>query len=304
MGCGSNKTTTVNQSSIPKWIETAGKENYARAKDVTKISSPFTPGYAGLNSTFDAGKASVEANDPSNLYGGARDAITQYTQSGNNPALIGTERIVDEGGRLGSIQDYINPFISGALDPALREITRAGYGQRQNIGDAAHMAGAFGDAANGIQLSEQRRNEQQQIGDTAARGYFDAFAQAMGLRSQDIDRMLGVDTFNANQQDEATQRLLTGGTALAGIDTNKFNAGRAQSQDLFGTADKERAAAQGALDQQFNQGAGERNRAIEDLNIMLSALTGTPTPKTNTQTTTSPDNSWTQLIGAGLGAAF
>lgn len=276
--------TTTQEMSIPGWLEKGARSTF---KSAEKFYDKNYKGYKGervagftptQTSAFDAIRAWGAPG------GGAEEAMN-LTRAAST-ALPDYGRIVDEDGKLGAIADYINPYVGNAINPAIRDIERASAAERMRIGDAAARAGAFGDARHGVLEGVANRNNNEAIGDLSYKAYSDAFNQAMAARSGDLSRWTGQDV---NQR----QLQMAGGAQL-------------MSQGLQGPM----AALQvGNLEQQNQQSILDTDyeayqRKMQDQYDRLAALIGAVggVPYSRTSTTTTPDNSLAQLLGAGVGA--
>lgn len=124
-------------------------------------------------------------------------------------------RIVDEGGKLGAMSDYINPYVSANLDPVIKDIERAAAKERMRIGDMATAAGAYGDARHGVLEGESDRNRVEAIGEAGYRAYSDAWNAGMAARQADLTRFgnrdLAEGQFYENQQGRQLARDTTQG---------------------------------------------------------------------------------------------
>ena len=172
--------STTSTSSIPAWLEGVSQKVATKAGDLT--DKPFES-YTGQRVADFSGDQMSAFQKLRDLVSGGETpaAIGKYT---NAPAQnIGTERVVDEGGRLGQIADYMNPHVAGALQPALAKIQEQADAQRKRLSAGATSAGAFGDARHGVVESKLDQNTSQAMGDTASQFYMNAFDRAMGQRS-------------------------------------------------------------------------------------------------------------------------
>lgn len=118
--------------------------------------------------------------------GMTQDAITQMGGL-TAPGAI-TERIVDENGRLGAINDYMNPYTRAVLDPALREMGIAHDQERNQISGMRQGMGGYGDARHGIMEGTSNQRYATAVGDVTGRTMGAAYDSAMGLRSADLSR--------------------------------------------------------------------------------------------------------------------
>lgn len=126
------------------------------------------------------------------LPGMSQDAISQMGSL--TPPGATTERIVDETGRLGAVDDYMNPYARAALDPALREMAIAHDQERNRISGQRQGMGGYGDARHGVLEGTAGQRYQTAVGDVTGRTMGAAYDSAMGLRSADLSRF--------NQQDQ------------------------------------------------------------------------------------------------------
>ena len=93
------------------------------------------------------------------------------------------------------LSKYINPYIAGTLDPALREINLASDAERLRLNHLAAVSGndtitpgATTPSGYGVQLDLLNKNRMQRIGDTTANAYKGAFDTALTTASSDLNR--------------------------------------------------------------------------------------------------------------------
>lgn len=251
------ESETKSTTTVPGYIEEAGKSLVSQGQQLASTDYQSNP-------------LQIADFSPDQ-----QTAFQQVRDIAANPN-ISTERIVDEGGRLGAVSDYMNPYLERALAPALRQIQEAEDANRKRIGAGATSAGAFGDARHGIVESMNARDAQLARGETAAKFYKDAFDTVMTQRGQDLSRFTDVDKTNFGNALQAVQALLTTGGQQQGLD-------QAKNQAIF---------------DDFLRQYGHDFAVLEALG---AAISGTPYSTTTTQT--SPDNGILQALGAG-GAAL
>jgi hypothetical protein len=295
MGCGggggTQTSTTVN--SVPDWVSNAGQDIFHKAQTFYNSGyQPYTgqrqaPLNADQNSAFDQ----VRSYHPPAVTGEAMDMVRRATQP------LSTERTVDQNGRLGSFDDYLNPYRMEALNPAIDAINRSSDAQRKQIGGNAMSAHAFGDARHGIMDARLNQDTSRAIGDTVSTALGSQFNTMMGQRAGDLDRF--------NHSDLANRAALMGGASalpqIASADQNSF---LARMQALMGAGGVEQQQAQTALDIPYQQYQAQQQDAYDRLASLVSVIGGVP--YTRTQTTTSPkpaDNGLWGALGSVLGSA-
>ena len=144
------------------------------------------------------------------------------------------ERVVDENGYLGSINDYMDPYLQQVLNPQIRELDESLQKGIRAQDANAQMSGSFGDARHGIVDSQLYDDRARQGSDITGKAYSDAYNNAMSLRSGDINRegalqenainrALGIDTANIGFNENAINRDLQAALARAGFADNDAN---------------------------------------------------------------------------------
>jgi hypothetical protein len=165
----------------------------------TSSSSSLSP-WAGEYTTGLLGEAEAIAKQPYQAYGGPLTAGASDLQ---NQAFAGISTVANAGykpttyqsGTFGAeqAQQYMNPYLSAALNPQLDEMRR--QAQITRVGDAGRMtqAGAFGGSRQAIMESEGNRNLLEKQTQAIGTGYQTAYDKAMGQFNTEQDRRLNTD---------------------------------------------------------------------------------------------------------------
>lgn len=183
-------------------------------------------------------------------------------------------------GPVGSVQDYMNPFIQNVVDIQAREARR-----QSDIGGQAEQAkfaqaGAFGGARDAIMRAERERNLGTQIGDIQAKGLMAAYEQAQKQR-------LGEATLGLEGQrlGELSRQFGAEGGAKFGLEAQRLGEASRQfgaEQGLKTLADQlkagtvERGIAQEPLDFGYKEFTESLNQPYKGLGLMQSLLEGMP----------------------------
>lgn len=303
------QSTSTQTTSPPQWVEDAGKSNYDLAKSI--LDQGFVPytgtRVAGLSNNEQAANDLISSTAATgNPYAGT--AANAYTTYGNTPGYqYDYSTVIDENGPLGSISSYMDPYLAQVLAPQLRQIDIAGAQQRQGINANATAAGAYGDARHGVVESEQLKNQNQLVSDTTGKAFSDAFNSAMGLRTSDLQRLLGTQQAQASANETALNRLRQSGIDLTNLDQSNVNRATTLSDALMKTGANERSVAQAQNDADYNEFLRQQGWTNNEIAYLTSILAGTPTTKTTTgdttQTTSQPNNSGWQAVG-GIASAL
>jgi hypothetical protein len=187
-------------------------------------------------------------------------------------------------GALGSVQDYMNPYMQSVVDAQAREARRQSNIAGQSEQAKFAQAGAFGGARDAIMRSERERNLQTQIGDIQAKGLQSAYDLALKQR-------LGESTLGLE-----AQRL--------GETANQFGAnyGLRSLADQMAAGREERGIAQQPLDFGYQQFQESQKYPYQQATYMQSLLQGLPL--TAPQYSPGLSAIATMLQGAGLGKTF
>jgi hypothetical protein len=334
-----NSTSTSGPSGASKWVLGAGKDAYSRVNAFTK--KPYTPynpvsRVAPLSAMQNQGLGTLSnyaSSGQPNVFGDVRGRFQAYGDAptdsdfisgshayGDAPASsVGTERLVDEGGRLGKMSDYINPNVAATLDPTMRAIQEQDATRRQRQAGASASAGAFGDARHGILERGIGQDTNREISDATSRAYSEAWNNAMGARSGDLGRFMQADSENAALKEAALGRGYQAATGLQTANEARLGRGFQAAQGISGAADAEQARklgliqsllAGGGIQQQTQQNLrdaryAEFQRKSQDpydkFNLLLSSF---GKPNTTQQSTSTPDNPLMKIFGALAGGAF
>lgn len=246
----SKQTTT---QSIPPWLESGSQQAVGIAQRIADRPYQAYEGQriAGLS------EAEQRAGD-----------IAMEGVGGYEADLARSRELAEQGAGSfvdADMQAYMNPYIKGALDPALREIREQMAREQARIGGQAGMTGAFGGSRQAILESEGTRGGLEAIGDVSARGYAGAFESARDQFNRDRDAFArGAEQFRATGaqgQKQLTQDI----------------------QNLLTTGGLSRTLEQAGLDFDYSQFLEARDWDVNNLKPLLDTLSTVPHTKTTTQ---------------------
>lgn len=292
---------------VPGYVTEAGTDLAAKASDL--LSKPYEA-YTGdrvAGFTADQQSAFQKLRD---LISGAPQigeaAVTSTMNAASAPGQnIQTERIVDEGGKLGAIGDYLNPYQASVVDPALRKIQEQADRQAKNIGSMATSSKAFGDARHGILEAMLGRDTSLATGETTGSLMKQGYDTAMGERTADLNRFKDVDTLNANFNETALNRNIAGNKAAVDVATADQNRLLSQINSLLGAGSQQQANDQAGLDAAYQE---FMRRYIGDDQAKIAAaaqaMSGLKGNYSTTETKEKPDNSLLGGLGSAAGSAL
>lgn len=182
-------------------------------------------------------------------------------------------------------QQYMNPYLSAALDPQLQELRR--QGQITNLGNQAQATkmGAFGGSGSTLMQTEGQRNVLDKMQQALGQGYNTAYDKAMAQYNADQQRQM-----QAQQDTEASRQF-------------GANFGLRTLQDLGSAGATQRDIQQQGLTADKTQFEEQRDFPYKQVQFQKSLLTGLPITTTDTTPMQSDISKISNQI-AGLTALY
>jgi hypothetical protein len=142
--------------------------------------------WAGDYVTNMLGKGQALSNEGYQAYGGPLTAGESDLQQTAFQGIAGLTIPTDQMGAFApktfsatEAQNYMNPYLTAALNPQIEEARRQAQIQELANRSAATRAGAYGGGRQALMESEGQRNLQQNLAGITGKGYSDAYTQAM-----------------------------------------------------------------------------------------------------------------------------
>jgi len=296
MGSSSpTKTTTVNKTELPEWLNRASQENIALADEIA--SRPYQPytgnTVAGLSpdttAAWDYARAGVGMTDP------------YFNYAANTAGSVGAyqPQTVTAGQFAGSdLSPYMNPYIAEVEQRALDAGNRSLISGINTIGDSAARAGAFGGSRQGVMEGVATSESARSLGDLSANLRMQGFNTAAGLMSADQNRAMQAALANQSAGLQGANLNLNAANSLSQIAQNAQQARAMDTAMLESVGGQQQAYDQRLLDDAYARFLEQRNYPIDMLNLRLGATSATPYGGTQTQTSTGPGgNSTLSTIG-------
>lgn len=262
---GSSDQKTETKVTYPKWVEEASQTNYALG---TKLASrPYTP--------YPYERIADFTGDQNAAMGMLR---SYAPQAWGNASDFKVPRMIDEIGKGGTVEAYMNPYIDNVLDRTQGRIRDAAdYAKQWQSNMSSASDGAFGDARHGVADSLIEKDATQQMGDAAAQGYSTAYDNAQSMRNTDINRMYQTEQVNGARQDDLMQYI----------------------DSLFRSGSNQQQLDQKGLDMGYQDFLRQLNYPVEQYNIMQAALTQSPYGQTTSNSQPGPSAAGQALGGLG-----
>lgn len=313
---GDDSQKSVSSSHLSPWLDQAAQGAVSTAQGIA--STPWTP-YSGERvaglSDNQSGAVSTAANATGNWQPAVANANSNIAAGGQalNMSYTPTDAHTftwDDA----AMQKYMNPFVKGALDPVLQDQEeRAARSDNARRATSA-MHGAFGGSRMAVEDTLSDYYTKRLGSETLAKGYNDAYNNAFGAFTSDESRRLAAEQANERERLSSfqTNASLAAGdrdaAARAGDQWMKSGAltsdlSNADVQRLMTTGALDRGVAQQRDDVAYQQFQEQRDWPVRNLNVLLSALSGTPHDTTTTTKTSGAGGSdLASLLGAGIAA--
>ena len=277
---------SMSQTSLPPWIQAPAQQAVGMATTLANRPVETNPYEAVAPITADQQQAYQQVRDLQGSTTGAFNTAMQGYQG-----LAGQAAPITTGQLNSQTQALLNPYTQAVIDPAVAQMRQGLATNLQQIGKNANDVGAYGGSRQGVTEGVAQGQEAQAEGSLVSQLLNNQYNTAAG-QSFDLSKL------NLGTGLTALQQMPQLATAQAGEAAKE--AGLLQT---VGAAQQQQGQAQ--LDTQAGTWQEASNWPIQNLDILLSALTGTPYPTTTQsyapqQQATS--NTAGQVVG-GLGTA-
>ena len=289
MGSGGSSDTSsqqqsIQQVSLPPWINQAAQQNYALAQDIA--NRPLTQ-YQGQQ-VADIGPQMQQGWNLAATSGGAgadqyNAAQAGYLTAAGTPATQVTPQSLAST----NLQPYMSPFTSSVINatlPLMQQQNALSQNQQQN---AANSANAFGGSRQGVQQGVAQAQGALNIGQMAAQLNQANFGQAQAAATGDISRNLAAQQSNqgANQANINSLIQASGGLGALGSQAQQNQRQQFLEQSTAGAAQQQQA--QNQITANMNQFNQANQYPGTQLGILQSALGMTPYGSTTMGSSTS-----------------
>lgn len=182
-----------------------------------------------------------------------------------------------------NVQGFMSPYQESVVDATMRRLAQSRA--ERDAETRARLAGSrsFGNERRGVYEAQLAAEQDLNTAQTIANLYQQGYGQAAGLAS-------GVPT-----------QQLAGASALAGFGAQAISQEQARQQMLAQSGQAQRQMAQQNLDLAYQDFLAQRGYPREQLQILQSAISGTPSLTSTTQQTTTPGQGFLGVAGDALG---
>lgn len=274
MGKSEKKTRTEQKNKLPDYIVQGSKKAVGMASDLADRDY-IAFGQQRMADLSENEQLGVE---------GFKGEFGRYDQDYDKArgALDSVGSFTDEGVR----EKYMNPFIEGVLQPAVRRRDRAFGEQKAELNRTSGMRGAFGGRKN-VAEDLLGKSHQEGIDDLYMAGYGTAFDKAANLHGREQDRQLALaGEYGANAQRQAS----TNSQAL---------------REMMESGFVERTVDQSKMDFKYLEHLESRDWDVNNLSNLVSTLASVPSEssmESETVETTKPNPIKTMVGVAAIAA--
>ncbi len=271
---GSKKQKTTQTYTPPSWVQGAARQAVGLGQ---RIGSQRYEQYGGDRI------AGLSENEQMGLEMARQTAgaAQPYMEEAAGLARRGAQQFVDA-----DIDQYMNPYIKQALDPAAREIREQGLREQQALRGRAASMGAFGGSRAALMQAEAQERTTQELSDLYGEGYARAYDSAVNIWGSERARDL-----------QTAGRLQDLGTALTQANVTDIST-------LMTTGATDRSIQQALRDFDYQQFIEERDWDFRNLGGLIAALEGTKGSYETKQTTKSKQSGGELAQAIGVAATL
>jgi len=310
--------TTVQNSNLPEYVQPYVESMLGAAQNQVYTFNPngsvggfqkYTPYSTDMNN-YVAGFSPMQQQS----FQGAANLRTpgQFGQASQMAGMagLGSLQTAGQAGQAGNnyygmatnpyaTQAFMNPYLQGALNPALEESRRQyGITGQQQQGNATR-AGAFGGSREALMASENNRNMNSAMNQMIGTGYQNAYDAAQ----KNIQYGAGLGLQGQQAALQGYNQLGQAAGALGQLGQQQFNT----QKDIIGMQNQYGAQQQAAEQQKINQAiqnyATAQQYPMMQLGNISNLLRGLPMQSTTTQSYQAGPSGLNTLAGLGTGIA-
>lgn len=294
------------ESSLSNWAgpyvtDMLGRGQALANQPYQSYSGPLTAGPTDLQGQAFSGLASLVAPDGAGAgTAGAGTVADKAANMSYDPTVFSANTFDSD-----TAQQYMNPFLDGALDPQLEELRRQHQISRQNTNSRLTKAGAYGGGRQAVMEAEALDNLARLQNEVVGTGYRDAYDRAYTSYAGDENRRLQAEgmgessrQFGAGLGLDALGRELQARQAQSSLARNEQNMGLERLQAQLAGGREQRGIEQQGVAADYAQFKDERDYPYRNVQYMQSLLQGLPLAA-QSYTRTEPGFLSTFMQGAG-----
>jgi hypothetical protein len=205
---------------------------------------------------------------------------SNLTTAGGNLLDIGNKAQTASYNPVGSAFDtqsagqYMNPYLSAALDPQLKELQR--QAQIANVNDASRLtqAGAYGGGRQAVLMGEQNRNLLDKTNQLVSQGYNTAYDKATAQFNADQARKIQEAQYGTDVGLKGLSQATSANQAAANAGAQEAQYGLQNLQALGTAGNTQQAQNQAGLNALYNQYLDQRTQPFTNLANQANLIKG------------------------------
>ena len=205
---------------------------------------------------------------------------SNLTTAGGNLLDIGNKAQTASYNPVGSAFDtqsagqYMNPYLSAALDPQLKELQR--QAQIANVNDASRLtqAGAYGGGRQAVLMGEQNRNLLDKTNQLVSQGYNTAYDKATAQFNADQARKIQEAQYGTDVGLKGLSQATSANQAAANAGAQEAQYGLQNLQALGVAGNTQQSQNQAGLNALYNQYLDQRTQPFTNLANQANLIKG------------------------------
>lgn len=198
------------------------------------------------------------------------------------------------------VDAYKSPYTNDVLQPALKELGDIGQKRRNQLGTEAFSAGAYGDSRHGVESADLTGDMAKAAGELTAGVNADAWDKAMGWLNTDLDRQTSTAFNNANLENQWYSNQQSGLNMAQMLEQMGITNSQSYADALLGLDEYDRGNSQDQLNVDYEDWLAKEGWDENRLNTFLGFISGTPGQVGTSTSSSTPNNSWANLLGSAL----
>jgi hypothetical protein len=173
-----------------------------------------------------------------------------------------------------SAGQYMNPYLSAALDPQLKELQRQAQIAKVNDASKLTQAGAFGGGRQAVLMGEQNRNLLDKTNQLVSQGYNTAYDKAMAQFNADQARKVQEAQYGTDVGLKGLSQATSANQAAANAGAQEAQYGLQNLQALGTAGNTQQSQNQAGLNALYNQYLDQRTQPFTNLANQANLIKG------------------------------
>jgi hypothetical protein len=298
---GGGKSTTTSEIKLPEWMNQAGQSTWQEASAAAKanpIQAYTGPTAAGSNANLDAAGSVAK-----NSVGAGQGDLAMARAFTGAAGSATTPGVRYEDWNAERMKAYMNPSLEAVQGRTLDAMRRSNSMELDALGDGAQGSKAYGGTRHAVLEAETRTGQGRNIMDYLAESNAKAYDDAYSKFATDRGARMGGEATNAGIAQGDFMRMMQAGGQAAGIGGQQQQLNTGDIENLMKTGLVQQGTEAGQIDGNYQEFLRMQDAPMDRYMQLMGMLSGTPTNKTQVDTSKQKGSLLNTLMGGGMMAA-